>query len=315
MERRVTHRLREGQTHLHHQVGAHRRHSQYGDQQKGTQLLIFQHRLDLSADGEEHQREIDRGQHRKDDDDPFNGGGVIGGNGGIFNGEAAGREGGKGVGDGIEPRHPRNTQCDGLGNGEAEIEGVEDLRRVAEAGHKAGLNGAGALGVHQKHRAAAQVGHQRQEQHQYAHAAHPLGLGAPKEDAVGQALDLGQDRCTRGGKTRSRLKYRVDIVGDGAGKDVGQRAEECQQHPRQGHRGVAVPVMEIGVLCFTKAQQRTYHKADGSAQQKGTPAAVRVDEGHQQGQQQKSRFHPQNVSCHIGNEPNVHRKNLIVGEK
>ena len=73
----------------------------------------------------------------------------------------------------VVPAHARDAQSDRLQQRQADVDAVEDLRRLADLGDELGLDGAGALGAHEVYR-AAEVRHQRQKQHQNAHAAHPL---------------------------------------------------------------------------------------------------------------------------------------------
>ena len=191
---------------LHVQVDADQGDGGRQNQQIPPQLLAAQSVLDPASYNGVQQRKIDARQKRKGDDDPCDSVGLILGDRGVADGKAAGGDGGEGVVHRVEPGHARNAQGHCLRRRQHDIDSVQNLGGAAHTGHQLGLDGAGAFRFHQIVGAVAQMGRQRQKQHQNAHTAHPLGLAAPEQDAGRHGLHRVQNGGTGGGQTGSGLE-------------------------------------------------------------------------------------------------------------
>ena len=209
----------------------------------------------------------------------------------------------------VEPGHAGDTQGNGLCRRQRHIDGIEYLGGAAHTGYQLGLDGAGAFGLHQIACAVAQTGHQGQKQHQHAHAAHPLGLAAPEQDAGRQRLHSGQNGSAGGGQTRGRFKQGVHIGGDSAGEGIGQSAEYGQHHPAQGHSGIAVTTLHPAALHLQQLCGAAQQRADDDRCDKDLAASVAVVYAQQQRQQKKTGLHPQHIAYGTGDQSNVHEKN------
>ncbi len=87
-------------------------------------------------------------------------------------------------------------------------------------------------------------GQQREQEHQNAHAADPVGEAAPEQDALGQVLHSGQDAGTGGGKAGHRLKQGIHRVGDAAREHKRHGAHHGNDDPAQRGGSKALPHIE-----------------------------------------------------------------------
>jgi hypothetical protein len=103
-------------------------------------------------------------------------------------------------------------------------------------GRSRSVGGAGRLEAEQLHAADAEVGQDRDAEHDEPHPAEPLRQAAPEQDARRcDGLDVGEHGRARGREAGHRLEERG---GRGwscvAGEEVGQRADE--RHGQPGER-------------------------------------------------------------------------------
>ena len=84
----------------------------------------MEHRLEVPAEGVVEQAEVHAGEEHEHNDNPVDGQGVVGGDAGVFHGEAAGGDGGHGVGGRVIETHPRHHEEDNLQHGEGNIDAV-----------------------------------------------------------------------------------------------------------------------------------------------------------------------------------------------
>ena len=198
--------------------------------------------------------------------------------------------------DGGEPALARQTQGQHLAEGQHHIDEIQYFGGTAHLGHQLGLDGAGALGPHEEHRALAQLRRQRQEQHQHTHAAHPLGQRAPQQHAAGQVGHGGEGGRAGGGQAGDRLEQGVDITVQNAGEHIGKRAEQCQQHPAEGHCRKAVAAVHLGLFHRDQMQHRARRGTEQRRQEKLLPAGLGINTGRQCRQQQEACLDPQDVA-------------------
>ena len=168
-----------------------------------------------------------------------------------------------------------------------------------------------ALRPHQVHRAVPQLGHQRQKQHQHAHAAHPLGQGAPQQNAAGQMLHLRKHRGAGGGQAGHRFKHRVHIVGQRAGERIGQRTGEGQGDPAQRHGHKAVAAVHLRLFYRHQMQRRAQQDAQHRRAEKRQPRLA-VQHRRRQRQQQEAGLHPQHIAGGICDQSKVHSSTSVM---
>ena len=198
--------------------------------------------------------------------------------------------------DGGEPALARQTQGQHLAEGQHHIDEIQYFGGATHLGHQFGLDGAGAFGAHEEHRALAHAGRQRQEQHQHTHAAHPLGQRAPQQHAAGQMGHSGEGGRAGGGQAGDSLEHGVDITVQNAGEHIGQRAEQCQQHPAEGHGHEPVAAVHLCLFHRDQMQHRARRGTEQRRQQKLLPADLGINTGRQCRQQQETCLDPQDVA-------------------
>ena len=198
--------------------------------------------------------------------------------------------------DGGEPALARQTQGQHLAEGQHHIDEIQYFGGAAHLGHQLGLDGAGALGPHEEHRALAHAGRQRQEQHQHTHAAHPLGQRAPQQHAAGQMGHSGEGGRAGGGQAGDRLEQGINIAVQNAGEHIGQRAEQCQQHPAERHGHEPVAAVHLCLFHRDQMQHRARRGTEQRRQQKLLPAGLGINTGRQCRQQQEACLDPQDVA-------------------
>ena len=132
------------------------------------------------------------------------------------------------------------------------------------------LRADGACGFGRKHfhRAA----HKRRqdgggEEHD-AQTANPLRHAAPKEQTVGQRVDIVQDGGACGGEPRHGFEIGVGETRNVAADDKRQRAKKTEDDPRKRHHevGVAAAHGVVGVapeIAQHDAREQREHNADG----------------------------------------------------
>ncbi|MNG89828.1 hypothetical protein D3C79_487060 [compost metagenome] len=151
--------------------------------------------------GEHHemQGEVDAGQQQEQHSDQVDGRAVEETYAGIVSREAAHRQGGEGVADGIEQRHPRHPVGQGTEGGQQQVDEPERLGRLGDArGHLVVLDRPRDLGAIELHAPDAEQGQNGHRQHYDPHASQPLQQLAIEEEGLRQAVQPGQHCCPRG---------------------------------------------------------------------------------------------------------------------
>ena len=106
-------------------------------------------------------------------------------------------------------------------------------RGLANLGCQLLVRRSGRLGEENLAAADRQAGQDGHEQRDDAHAADPLGHGAPEEDATPVGGKVREDGRSGRRQAGHRLEERVDEAE--AGPDIRQRGEVRDDHPRAGH--------------------------------------------------------------------------------
>ena len=228
-------------------------HDIYGDQRGGARhqqqeepgLVALECLLEAALEQQKVQTKVQGEEQREDGDDNFGGGISVGAHAEIAVGEATGSGGGEGVDQGIIQGQTADSQQNHLGQGEGEVHLVEDLGGLGLLGHQLGKDRAGGLRLGEVVRTHTQRGDDGGDQHQHAHAAQPVGKGAPEEDAVGQGLDVGENGGAGGGEAGGGLKHAVNKGVEITGKIEGQAAYYAGEQPQQTHRYKALPYVEV----------------------------------------------------------------------
>ena len=150
------------------------------------------------------------------------------------------------------------------------------------------------------------MGRQGKEQHQNAHAAHPLGLAAPEEDAGRHGLHRVQNGGAGGGQAGGRLEQCVHEGGNGVRQQIGERAQQRQRDPCQSHGGIAVPALHPHPGDRYQIGQSAQNAAQQCRNGECCPAAVAIPQTYQQRQQHEARFYPQDIAHCAGDQSNIH---------
>lgn len=134
-----------------------------------------------------------------------------------------------------------------------------------------------------------------------------MGKAAPEQQPVAHGFHVRQNRRTRSGEAADRLEKRVGIGGNLPAEPEGQRPHRRQQHPRQGHNDVALPIEER--MAAGPGQQRKQsadHRRRGHGGQHRPGAALVIQHRYQQRQGQQPRLHQQNLARRMENDAIVH---------
>ena len=133
---------------------------------------------------------------------------VIVAHGAVLDAEAAGAGGAEGGTQAVKQGHSPKEQQHHLHRRHDDVNAVKNGGGFAHIGHHLAHGGTGAFRPEQVVGLAAHI-HQRQHEHQNAHAPQPVGEAAPEEHPVVQRLHIGQDAGAGGGKAGNRLKHGV----------------------------------------------------------------------------------------------------------
>ena len=155
--------------------------------------------------------EVESGHNHKNGDDPVDKGRIIGAHAGISRREAAGGQCSEGVGERIEEVHAAEHKQNGLQNGEPQIDKPEYFCGLGDFGGDFIQRRAGGFGADQLNAAHAQEGEDCHGEHHDAHAAEPVGQGAPEEHRAGQAFDGGKNGCPGGGKAAHGFEKGIGV--------------------------------------------------------------------------------------------------------
>ena len=255
----------------------------------------------------EHQKvhaEIDGEQQGKHRDDHLDHRAAVCPHTGVPVGEAAGPRGGKGVDEGVIQGHPRQLEEDHLQGGHGEVDGIQDLGGLRLLGDQLGKDRARALRLGQVVGGHPQRGKDRRGQHQHAHAAQPVGEGAPEQDPPGQRLNIHQDGGACGGEAGAGLKNTVHKGLKIPGEVEGQSPHHPGDQPDQPHGDKALPEEEM-LFRAHGGQGQTDGQDDQDAQQEGR-RALPVQQGDRHGEEQGKRLGRHHPSHQPQNKLNVH---------
>ena len=128
--------------------------------------------------------EVDAEQDHENGHDPLDVGRKAG-KAVILEAEAAGARRTEGREHGLKQRHAAQQQEYHLQHGECKIDAVQDLCGRLHLRHQLIHLRAGAFCLHQVDVGATGQGQQREQEHQNAHAADPVGEAAPEQNALG----------------------------------------------------------------------------------------------------------------------------------
>ena len=180
------------------------------------------------------EHETDRAEQHENDEPPFDGGAPVKTDARILRAEAAGGDGRERVADGVEDGHAEHDKPDKAHRRYAEVDLPEADGGVAHACGEAFTEFARGLAAEEGFRATA-AGHRQHgdEKHEDAHAAEPLGGGAPEEQAARPDFHVGDRAGARGGEARGRFENRGGRGQRRGREHVGQRAEQGAQGPTE----------------------------------------------------------------------------------
>ena len=272
--------------------------------QEKAQLIALKHFPEAAAQQQEVHGEIDGEQQGEDGDDHLQHGVAIGAYTGIAVGEAAGARRGEGVDKRVVQRHAGQLQQGDLGQCHGAVDPVEDLGGLGLLGDQLGKDRARGFRLGEVVRTDAQGGEQSGEQHQHAHAAHPVGECPPEQDATGLGLDVGEDGGTGGSEAGHRLKQAVHKGGEGAGEVEGERPHHAGDQPDQAHGKEALPGVEMpGGGYSGQGQSQNGHQQDG--QQEGGGVLL-VQQGDRQRQEHEECLDQQDAAHQPGYQFQIH---------
>ena len=241
--------------------------------------------------------------------------GAVAGDGIVFHAEAAGAGGAEGGADCLEEGHFTRQQEQNVQHGQQDVQRIENDRGFAHFWHQLAHTGAGAFRPEQVHGKALAVGAggHRQQEHQHAHTAHPVGEAAPVEQPLGNGLHLRQNGGAGGGEAGDGLEKRVDVSGDRAGNAKRQSADQTEHQPADSHADHALRGIER-TLCALAQQLQQTTQAEGDCQ--GDEKAVHRGgflhgNADEQRRQHKHAFDQQNLGDEAPHHFVVHRCPLM----
>ena len=178
----------------------------------GAQLLIAEGLEPVAPQQAEVYEEVGAKQKHKRHDDHLGHRVAVGAHRQVAVRKAARARRAHGVDDAVKQGHAAGQQRHKQHNGHAGVQQIQHAGGIFHAGQQLGIAGARALCAGQVCGVLGDAGHQRQGEHQHAHAPHPVGEAAPEQDGAGQRLHLGQNGGPCGGEARYRLKQGVPVV-------------------------------------------------------------------------------------------------------
>ena len=256
--------------------------------------------------------EVDAEEDHENGDDPLQVG-TVAGDGISLDAEAAGTGSAEAVGDGLKNGHPAQQQKDDLQHRQAEIDDIQDPGGAADLGHQLAHAGAGGFRLHQVELTAAGHRQHRQQEHQHAHAADPVGEAAPEQARIAHGLHIRQDGRARGGEAGHRFEHGVGEGGDLAGQDEGYRAEGRQNDPAQGGADTALLQIDGGVFGPFDGDKRSQDHTDCSHRKVCPALLLAVDQSHEEAGQHQRTFDAQDLAQDIDDHCSVHNLLLMPG--
>ena len=139
----------------------------------------------------------------------------------------------------------RKLQAYHLHKGQDAVDAIEDLGGLRLLWNQLGKYGPRRFRPGEVRGADAQGGEHGGGQHQHAHAAQPVGEGAPEQDPLGQGFNIGQNGGAGGGKAGAGLKHTVHKGVEISRKIKGQSAEYAGENPDQTHCHKALTGKEV----------------------------------------------------------------------
>ena len=260
------------------------------DAQIETQFFIAPHAAEGAQKNQIIEAKIDAKEDHEDRDHPLQIG-AVGHDAVVFDSKAACACGAEGQRDGIEDWHAAPQQEDDFQYRHAGVDQIEDARGLHGARHQLAYLRAGGFGAHDEHGVAlaAGIGRDCQQENQHAHAANPVGEGAPVQNAVGQGFYLAEDAGAGCGKAGDGFKQAVDIAFDAARQIKGQRAYRREDDPHQRGNDKAFARIEGGFLRLEdiggKADKQHEQNGYGKGQHGGIFMAAHGDDQRRQHQQ------------------------------
>ena len=232
-------------------------------------LGVLPHRFQAAPQGGGiEQREIGTREETKQCGDIFDGGrakelGAV-----VVGGKSARGRAAHSIVETVEPAHAKGHERQYASEGEQEVDGPNPLGAGAQSWMELRADGACSFGRKHFHRAA----HKRRqdgggEEHD-AQTANPLRHAAPKEQAVGQRVDIVQDGGACSGEPRHGFEIGVGEARNVATDDKRQRTKKAEDDPRKRHHevGVAAAHSVVGVtpeIAQHDAREQREHNADG----------------------------------------------------
>ena len=266
LKRGLPQRLAEAVVHTIN-IGGDDAHCHRDDHKVAPHLLAGSSAAKLAHEQQEVGVEVDAEQDHEDGHDPLDVGRKAA-KAVVAEAKAAGARRTKGGEQCLEQGHSANQQEHQFQHGEGKIDAVQNFSGRLHLGHQLIHLRAGAFRLHQVDVGAAGQRQQREQEHQNAHAADPVGETAPEQNALGQILHAGQNAGTGGGKAGDRLKQGVHGVRDAAGEHKGHRAHHRDEHPAQRGSCKAFAHIEHLAAGFDGVQGVADAGADRSCEQK-----------------------------------------------
>ena len=289
LEGRLAQGVGEGAIQRHDFRRDHRHRHQY-DGQIRLELCVAENIPHPPQEDQVKEVEVNGKEEHEHRQHPLDIGAEVGG-AGIVCAEAAGTGGAQSVYHAVKQAHAAQKQENDLQRRQGRVDNVESAGGVLGFGHQLIHCGPGHLRLENVDGAVRGV-HQHHHEHQYAHAADPVGKAAPKQHAPAQRLHIRQYRGPGGGKAADRLEKGVDIGGDLLRKHKRQRPDGGQHDPGQSHDHKSVlngagPPSAPAQQAQQGAGDRSQHNGEGKAE----GASLPIQQRHRHGQHQKRRLY------------------------
>ena len=186
----------------------------------------------------------------------------------VVGGKSARSRAAHGIVEAVKPAHAKGHERQGASEGEQEVDGPNPFGAGAQSWMELRTDGACGFGCKHLHRAAHKRRQDGSGEEHDTQTANPLRHAAPKEQAVGQRVDIVQDGGACGGESRHGFEIGVGETRNVAADDKRQRAKEAEDDPRKRHHeiGVAAAHGVVGVapkIAQHDAREQREHNADG----------------------------------------------------
>ena len=305
LKRGLPQRLAEAVVHTIN-IGGDDAHCHRDDHKVAPHLLAGSSAAKLAHEQQEVGVEVDAEQDHEDGHDPLDVGRKAA-KAVVAEAKAAGARRTKGGEQCLEQGHSANQQEHQFQHGEGKIDAVQNFSGRLHLGHQLIHLRAGAFRLHQVDVGAAGQRQQREQEHQNAHAADPVGEAAPEQDAPGQVLHGGQDAGTGGGEAGNGLKHGIHRVGNAAREHKGHRAHHTDEQPAERRGGKALPHIEDLALGLDAVEQSARHRRKRCREQEHAQHhPLTVDQAGHGGQQEQRGFAIEDVAQQPQNDRIIH---------